>query len=327
MIGSRDDLVMAARSQVYASLLALLAATATAAAPCLAQAGQPRAAWLHPGAGVGLGGLLAPADDDTAKAQEAYKAGEKAYRLGDFEAAAGHFEEAYELSDLPDILYNIGLSHLRWYDIDPDTAHLRKAKVVFQNYLIEIQKNPELGDAEEAEALIAKIDEKIAAHEDAEDEGDEGEGGGPSEPIDLGPDPGKKLRLGGAIGMGVGGALVVAGVVGGVVLGVRGQSFQDDLAIAYDQRDTEMCTPNDNRQVCQDIFNRIDVLRRNGQRANALAFGVGLALGGVGVIGLVTGAVLFIQGNKKTQEWEKRKMSLAPVWTGDQAGLMVSGRF
>lgn len=259
-----------------------------------------------------------------------YEKGEKAYRLGQFEDAATSFEKAYEKSGLPDILYNIGLSHLRWYDVDPDIAHLRKAKVVFQNYVIEIQKNPELGDLEEAETLIKQIDEKIAEHEKAEaaaaaaaNDGNDNDGG----PIDLGPDPGKKLRLGGAIAMGVGGAFVVGGAVSGVVLGVRGQEFEENLANAYNERDELGCTTNDARPECDQINSEIEVYRNNGRTANALAVGLGLTFGGIGVIGIVTGAVLFVQGNKKTKTWEERQLSVVPSWTPQGGGLVFSGKF
>lgn len=306
---------MAPRSPVLASLLA-----------CSTLVSMPVPA-LASGVSYGVAGLAFAApegSDDQQEAREAYREGEKAYRLGRFEEAAVAFERAYELSGLPDILYNIGLSHLRWYDVDPDVAHLRKAKVVFQNYIIEIQKNPDLGDLEEAETIIAQIDEKLAA---AEPEEDEPEDTPPPPPVDPGPDPGKKLRLGGAVAMGVGGALVVAGAVSGVVLGVRGQEFEGDLANAYAEREALGCTPTDGRTDCDDVNNRIEIFRNNGQRANALAVGLGLALGGVGVIGIVTGAVLFVQGNKKTKAWEQRSLSIAPSWGGGQTGVSVSGRF
>lgn len=313
---------MIRRSQVFASsfvcaALVLAPLTTVASTPYLPAAGGYRG---------GVAGLVfAPADEDTQAARAAYAEGEKAYRLGKFEEAAAAFERAYELSGLlPDILYNIGLSHLRWYDVDPDIAHLRKAKVVFQNYVIEIQKNPELGDLEEAEALITQIDEKLAkADADAKADFDPGT----TEPVDYGPDPGKKLRLGGAIAMGVGGALVVAGAVSGVVLGVRGQEFEGDLFNAYNERKALDCQPTDARPECDEVNDRIEIFRNNGQQANALAVGLGLTMGGVGLIGIVTGAVLFVQGNKKTKVWEQRQLSVVPSWGRGQAGLVVTGRF
>jgi tetratricopeptide (TPR) repeat protein len=306
---------MMRRSQVFASSFVCLA---------LALAPVPGVASGYGYRGGVAGLVLAPAED-TQAARDAYAEGEKAYRLGRFEEAAVAFERAYELSGLlPDILYNIGLSHLRWHDVDPDIAHLRKARVVFQNYVIEIQKNPELGDLEEAEALITQIDEKLAA---AAKDNDPDPNPDTTGPVDYGPDPGKKLRLGGSIAMGVGGALVVAGVVSGVVLGVRGQEFEGDLSNAYNERDALGCTPTDGRPECDEVNDRIEIFRNNGQQANALAVGLGLTLGGIGIIGIVTGAVLFVQANKKTKKWEQRQLSVVPSWGRGQAGLVVTGRF
>jgi tetratricopeptide (TPR) repeat protein len=307
---------MMLRSQVFASSFVCLA---LALAPVRVEAFAP--------APVGAV-AFAPAGDDTQAARDAYAEGEKAYRLGKFEEAAVAFERAYELSGLlPDILYNIGLSHLRWYDVDPDVAHLRKARVVFQNYVIEIQKNPELGDLEEAETVIAGIDDKLAkAEADAKVE-PVGPNVGTTEPVDYGPDPGKKLRIGGSVAMGVGGAMIVAGVVSGVVLGVRGQEFEGDLANAYNERAALDCQATDARPECDEVNDRIEIFRNNGQQANALAVGLGLTLGGIGIIGIVTGAVLFVQANKKTKAWEQRQLSVVPSWGRGQAGLVVTGRF
>jgi len=288
------------------------------------------------GLGVGAGGafaLVQPSEADMSIAKLEYEKGEKAYRLGQFPEAAGAFEKAYEKSGLPDILYNIGLSYLRWYDIDPDIAHLRKAKVVFQNYVIEIQKNPDLGDLEEAETLIKSIEEKLEEHErkansNTSDTGVTGDPGTPApRPVDAGPDPGKKLRLGGAIAMGVGGAFIVGGVVGGVVLGVRGQEFEDNLATAYQDREDLGCTTGDARTECDEVNDRIDVYRKNGRTANAAGVGVGLGLGGIGLIGIVAGAVLFLQGNKRTKAWESKQLSVVPTWSPNSTGLAISGRF
>jgi tetratricopeptide (TPR) repeat protein len=320
---------MARDQRLTRSRLRLGAAWSRSASPGIAASltlalALPSPALAAPGAGALE--FVAPSEADMSLARIEYEKGEKAYRLGQFQDAAVAFEKAYEKSGLPDILYNIGLSHRRWYDVDPDVAHLRKARVVFQNYIIEIQKNPELGDLAEAEAMIQQIDEKIAAHEEANrpvTTPDEPKG----EPIDLGPDPGKKLRLGGAIAMGVGGAFIVGGTVGAVVLGVRGQGFEDSLRAAYAEREELGCMANSVSQQCRDNAHDIEVFRRNGRSANALAVGLGASLGGLGLIGIVSGAVLFIQGNKKTKRWEARQFSVVPQWSPEGGGLQFTGRF
>lgn len=285
-----------------------------------AQAGAPVS-------GVALT-LAQPSEADISLARIEYSKGEKAYRLGQFDEASKAFEKAYEKSGLPDILYNIGLSHLRWYDVDPDTAHLRKARVVFQNYIIELQKNPELGDLTEAEAVIEQIDETLAAQERSAAAA-AAEAKAAKQPMQapvVGSDPGKKQRVGGAVALGVGGALVIGGVVSGVVLGQRSQEFEEQLANAYQDRSELMCLPSDGRLACAEVNNRIAVNRANGRSANALSVGLGLSLGGLGLAGIVTGAVLLVQGKTKTKAWEQR-LSVVPSWSPDGAGLAVSGRF
>jgi hypothetical protein len=42
---------------------------------------------------------------------------------------------------------------------------------------------------------------------------------------------------------------------------------------------------------------------------------------------VVAGAVVFVQGNKKTAKWEERQLSVVPTWTPQGAGLSLSGRF
>lgn len=332
-------LEIAARDRAWTMQLAPRVAAPLACALCFATVTPAVAAPLVSGVSLGVGVqasgafLLQPSDEDMEQAKAEYEKGKKAYRLGQFDEAAVAFEAAYEKSGLPDILYNIGLSHMRWYDVDPDIGHLRKAKVVFQNYVIELQKNPELGDLSEAEELIKQIDEKIAAHEEREAAGgggggDVGGGGGtPTTPVDHGPDPGKKLRLGGYIAMGVGGAFIIGGVVSGVVLGLKGQEFEENLSNAYGERNELGCTTGDARPECDAINSEIDVYRNNGRTANGLAVGLGITFGGLGLAGVVTGAVLFLQGNKKTKAWEERQVSFTPTWTRDGAGLAISGRF
>lgn len=249
--------------------------------------------------------------DPSDEAREAYDAGETAYRLGRFEQAAHEFERAYQLSALPAILYNIGLAYLRLYDIDPDIGHLRQAKVVLQNYLTEVEKDPELGDPAEVETLIAECEQKIIAH------GGEDEPETDVTPVDSRPDAGKPLRLAGAVTMGVGGALIVGGVIAGAVFGARGSNLTRDLDAAYAQ--TLTCSG----EACEQLDDSIETLRADGKRANGLGLGLGLGLGGVGVVAVIAGAVLLVRGNKT----KPSKLAASPAWLPGGVGLVVAGRF
>lgn len=96
-----------------------------------------------------------------------YQKGEQAYALGNYESAVRHFERSYELSNLPDLLYNLGMSYQQWFGLSGDLNHLRKAKRLFQNYVKRLAENPGMDQSQkdEAEGHIGKIDEQIAAEE------------------------------------------------------------------------------------------------------------------------------------------------------------------
>jgi tetratricopeptide (TPR) repeat protein len=289
----------------------IVAASLSVGPAAVAHAQEPESAALGPEA----------ESDAQVESRVAFEKGETAYRLGRFDEAAREFERAFELLGLPAFLYNIGLAYLRWYDIDPDIAHLRRAKVVFENYQIELQKDPELGDPEEAKVLLAEIDQKIAAH-----------GASTEPPPEPGPalpdhDPGKRLRLAGAVTMGVGGALVLGGVVSGVVLALRSKEFREELYKTYAVQAETDCSDPALADFCQELDDRIDKARRNGRDANVLAGGLGLGLAGAGVIALIVGAVVFVRGNKQTREWERRRLGLAPGWLPGGGSLTLHGHF
>ena len=259
-----------------------------------------------------------PDQPDQAEAAAIYGEGEKAYRLGRFDEAAEAFERAYELSGLPEILYDIGLAYLRRYDVDPDPAHLRQAKVVLENYTIELQKDPGLGELAEVEALMAQIDAKLSEHEADESEALPVA----AEPTD---DAGRRRRIGGAVAMGIGGALIVGGVAGAVAFGLSGQRIEEDLDQAYDASADLGCMPGETRTTCRALGRRIDTLRSDGRSANTSALAIGISLGATGAAALITGAVLFAQG--KRAKATERKLSVGPQWLPAGGGVVLSGRF
>lgn len=96
-----------------------------------------------------------------------YQKGEQAYALGNYESAVRHFERSYELSNLPDLLYNLGMSYAQWFGLSNDVNHLRKARRLFQNYVKRLTEDPAMDQSQrdEAEAQISRVDEQIAAEE------------------------------------------------------------------------------------------------------------------------------------------------------------------
>jgi hypothetical protein len=73
-------------------------------------------------------------EDPRARAAAAFMEGSKAYELGQFSLAVEKFELAWELSHEPLLLFNLGKAQYEWFKVDGDAAHLRQARVYYENY-------------------------------------------------------------------------------------------------------------------------------------------------------------------------------------------------
>jgi tetratricopeptide (TPR) repeat protein len=274
-------------------------------------------------------GLLLAGPEADKPAEVLYQEGAKDYRLGRFAEAVKKWEEAYDKSERPLLLYNISLAYKGLYGITGDVNDLRKARAVMDNFLIVAQSDPDV-EEDDAADRIAEIDRMIADHKanvpppepDPDEPKDEPKPMGPT-----GPDPGRTLRIAGAATMGGGGLLVVTGSVVGIFLGVKGQEFSDELRQLQAERD-DICGGDEGSLECRQQDANIETARNNGRKAN---LGLGLSLGiggGLGLVALTAGAILFVQGNRRTAEWKRTgiaKHQLRLVPTG--RGLAISGRF
>jgi tetratricopeptide (TPR) repeat protein len=294
---------------------------------------------------VQISALGEPVDPKVQEARQLYKDGSRDYRLGRFKDAVEKWEKAYALSDLPLLLWNIGLGYKGLYSISGEISDLRKARAVLDNFLKLAHANPEVApeaDVRDAESQLAQIDKMLAdakkkqaeeAHQPEEPAPDELE---PVEPMPpSGPDPGKPFRIGGIVSMAVGGALVFTGVLMGSIYGAKGTDFSNRLSSLRTEEATKCpAGPDDPSDVCQTHQANIDITRENGRKANlgmALSFGIA---GGLGVAAVVAGVVVFVQGNRKTKAWRAGKASLRVVpmtsmtgMAGGANGLALSGRF
>ncbi|MCA9689719.1 MAG: tetratricopeptide repeat protein [Nannocystaceae bacterium] len=263
-------------------------------------------------------------------APDLYRKGREAYQLGHFSEAIERFEEAYRLAPAPDLLYNIGLAYLRRHEASHDVEDLQKARAVLFNFRLEVEKDPNFGDPSEVETLMKEIEAGIAEEEAKERALTNAITPRESAPTTSEPeckvilpeeDPGRVDRLAGVLTLGAGGLLIAGGAASLAVFTFKGQEFETTLTELQAQREVEGCDGRSSAR-CDALAESIDTTTANGRRANLLAAGVGTALMGAGVVGVVTGAILYARGKKRGEQWERR-VQLSPT----VGGLVLRGRF
>jgi len=157
------------RAGAVKSILPCTIVAAVMLAPMPALASQYRVFGQEPAPAPAAATAAGANDPLTSDPAVEYQKGEQAYALGNYEQAVRHFERSYELSNLPDLLYNLGMSYAQWHGLSNDVNHLRKAKRLFQNYVKRLAEDPGMDQSQraEAEAQIARVDEQIAEAEQA----------------------------------------------------------------------------------------------------------------------------------------------------------------
>lgn len=104
-----------------------------------------------------------PANDDERRARAAkeFFEGSQRYELGQYPLAIEHFERAWELSQEPLLLFNLGQANWKWFEVDPDAEHLRRARQSFDNYDKRMRGTKDY-DPTEVHRILERIDEQIA---------------------------------------------------------------------------------------------------------------------------------------------------------------------
>ena len=74
---------------------------------------------------------------------------------------------------------------------------------------------------------------------------------------------------------------------------------------------------------CVELDSREQTTINNGRLANNLSIFVGGTFAVIGIAGVVTGAILYTRGDKKTKAWKRGEVVLLPT----PGGLSLSGRF
>lgn len=101
-----------------------------------------------------------PGESDRAEAQRLFERGSDAYNLGRFDQAIEQFEQAYELTQVNALLYNIAQAYTKYFEVDPNPAHLRRAKVMFLNFAKIAETSGE--DPRDARQRLPEIDRQLA---------------------------------------------------------------------------------------------------------------------------------------------------------------------
>ncbi|MEM6558415.1 MAG: tetratricopeptide repeat protein [Myxococcota bacterium] len=89
-------------------------------------------------------------------ARQAFKKAEALYRVGEFERALEFYTHAYEKSDKPELLFNIGQCHMGLGDY-------RKASFYYEQYLRDVPKSRH---RETVKALVVEANEREARAEE-----------------------------------------------------------------------------------------------------------------------------------------------------------------
>ncbi|HVK88131.1 MAG TPA: hypothetical protein VM513_28620 [Kofleriaceae bacterium] len=97
-------------------------------------------------------------------ADDYHRAGEAAYKSGDFAAAVSAFEQAYRLRPRPQTLFSLAQAYRHVYVEHHEPGVLLRAVELYRTYLAEVPRGGRSGDARE---LLANLDPlaQLVAHE------------------------------------------------------------------------------------------------------------------------------------------------------------------
>lgn len=259
---------------------------------------------------VSAQGAAPAAGDDKAanlkRAEELFRNGERLYTEGSYEPAILAFQESYELSKEPSLLYNIGNSYERLGDF----ANARRYLDQYRAFASEKEREP-------LARRIQALDQRQREKEDRERKAAEDAQKNPKEPPPVVTTPAppkdepkpKKDRF-----YGPGAIALTAGVVVGIGLGVGfGAKASGEKKKALDG-----CSDNGGTLFCSEDSS--DLLAK--RKTSALIADIGFAVAGVAAVGLITVLVLKARKGKSSQ-----RAMLAPTFSPRGAGASFSLRF
>jgi tetratricopeptide (TPR) repeat protein len=253
-----------------------------------------------------LAGLAEDSPDKTAEAKSFYEAGKAHFQEGRYEEAMKAFTESYNLSNEPNLLYNLGATAEHLGDVDRAVAY-------YEVYLEELPGAP---DAEEVRMRVERLKarppaesprpaDQTPAEEETPAKAEEAPGEQQTSAEDYynlnaDQDEGKVKVFWPGVVLGIGGLLVAGGTITGIM------AYKD-----YQDLETN-CSPN-----CADD-------ETDTTRGLALATDLQFAFGAVAV---VAGTIMWIAHVKNREARASGSLSAAPVALTGGGGLVVVGRF
>jgi hypothetical protein len=94
-------------------------------------------------------------DGDKAEAEKLFRAGEQAYKAGQYLVAAQAFEQAYKLLPVPAIAFSTAQAYRLQYFIDKDPGWLKRSIELYRRYVNEVDKG---GRRDDAVASLAELE-------------------------------------------------------------------------------------------------------------------------------------------------------------------------
>ncbi len=141
----------------------------------------------------------AQGQSDEERARQHFAAGRSHFEEGSYEAAITEFQQAYDLSQRPGLLYNLALAHER-------LARYAEAAALIRRYLAE---DPDAQNRSSLERRAENLEQRAAAGQEGDDVPRDPEGSGHPAPMPIG----TIVSFSGA-----GAGLILYGIAGGLLL-------------------------------------------------------------------------------------------------------------
>lgn len=230
-----------------------------------------------------------PAGVDLERAKTKYEEGKTHYAAGEYDKALAAFTEAYNLSNKPDLLYNLGVCSEKVGDNGKAIAY----------YELYLEENPEATDREDVARRLAALEKSQAAAAEPQPAAPPPPPPVREDELVVEEDEDQDIFWPGAV-IGLGGLIVVSGALTAIMAYNRYGDLEDS------------CSPD-----CSDA--KVSKVKKA-----ALAADIQFALGGAVV---AAGVIWWLTADDGEAEVELAGIQGAPLVLPGGGGLMIEGEF